>query len=233
MKPTPAICFAADVKQSKRMKKDHLIDVLEECQQTINKQFEHDLLVPFAIRNGDELIGVMKNFSNAYSLISHIFQQSQLRRCPFYLGIGIGELETDEINVHTMNGSAVLHAFAARDKHLKEKSEKAKIWNDSETETSFYFSSELVPHEPLNALLNVIVTTKRKWTDKQKQVIELMEQFPEWTYEKIGKHLGYKSPISTVSYLLKRADYQKIKAVEDSFTQLLLLYENLLNRRER
>jgi hypothetical protein len=233
MKPTPAICFAADVKQSKLMEKDRLIYVLEECQQTINKQFEHDLLVPFAIRNGDELIGVMKNFSNAYSLINHIFQQSQLHHCPFYLGIGIGELETDEINVHTMNGSAVLHAFAARDKQLKEKSEKSKIWNDIETETSFYFSSELVPHEPLNALLNVIVTTKRKWTDKQKQVIELMEQFPEWTYEKIGKHLGYKSPISTVSYLLKRADYQKIKAVEDSFTQLLLLYENLLNRRER
>ncbi|HZG61858.1 MAG TPA: SatD family protein [Anoxybacillus sp.] len=233
MKRTPAICFAADVKQSKLMKKDHLIYVLEECQQTINQQFEQDLLVPFAIRNGDELIGVIKNFANAYPLINHIFQQSQLHRCPFYLGIGIGKLETDEVNVHTMNGSAVLHAFVARDKQLKEKGEKAKIWNDIETETSFYFSSELVPHEPLNALLNVIVTTKRKWTDKQKQVIELIEQFPEWTYEKIGKHLGYKSPISTVSYLLKRADYQKIKAVEDSLTQLLLMYENLLNRKER
>jgi hypothetical protein len=233
MNSTPAICFAADVKQSKHIEKNYLISVLKECQQTINKQFEQDLLVPFSIRNGDELIGVLKNFSKAYQLINHILEQSQLHRCPFYLGIGIGELETEDNNVHTMNGSAILHAFYARDKYLKKKSEKAKIWNDIETETNFYIYSELVPHEPLNALLNFIVTTKRKWTDKQKQVIELVEKFPEWTYENIGTHLGYKSPISTVSYLLKRADYQKIKAVEESFTQLLKLYENLLNRKER
>lgn len=233
MKPMPAICFAADVKQSKLMAKECLIHVLEECQQSINEEFKKDLLVPFSIRNGDELVGVIKNFSKAYSVIDYILKQSQLHSCPFYLGIGIGELETDERNVHTINGSAVLHAFEARDKHLKENSEEAKIWIDNDRETSIYFSSDVVPHEPLNALLNFITSTKRKWTDKQKQAIEIIERFPEWTYEKIGNHLGYKSPISTISYLLKRADYQKLKAVEESFTQLLMLYENLLNTRER
>jgi hypothetical protein len=229
MKPTPAICFAADVKKSRQMEKGRLLSILNEYQQTINQRFHQDLLVPFTIRNGDELIGVIGNFASAYPLVDYILQQSHLHRCPFYLGIGIGKLETTNItDVHTINGSAVLYAFEARDQHLKEKSDKIKIWNEDEAETSFYILSESVPFEPLNTLLGFILSTKRKWTDKQRQVISLMEQFPEWTYEKIGNYLRYKSPISTVSYLLKRADYQKVKAAEASFTQLLLLYEKLL-----
>jgi SatD family (SatD) len=229
MKPTPAICFAADVKKSRQMEKGRLLSILNEYQQTINRRFHQDLLVPFTIRNGDELIGVIGNFASAYPLIDYILQQSHLHRCPFYLGIGIGKLETTNItDVHAINGSAVLYAFEARDQHLKEKNDKIKIWNEAEAETSFCILSESVPSEPLNTLLGFILSTKRKWTSKQQQVIHLIEQFPEWTYEKIGNHLGYKSPISTVSYLLKRADYQKVKAAEASFTQLLLLYEKLL-----
>lgn len=229
MKPIPAICVAADVKKSKQMEKTRLLNILSECEQAINKRFHHDLLVPFTIRNGDELIGVIANFASAYPLIDYIVQQSHLHRCPFYLGIGVGNLETmNTTDVHAINGSAVLHAFEARDKHLKENKEKIKIWNERETETSFYILSEPLPSEPLNTLLGFILSIKRKWTDKQKQVISLMEQYPEWTYEKIGNHLGYKSPISTVSYLLKRADYQKVKMAEASLTQLLLLYQTLL-----
>jgi hypothetical protein len=229
MKPTPAICFAADVKKSRQMEKGRLLSILNEYQQTINQRFHQDLLVPFTIRNGDELIGVIGNFASAYPLIDYILQQSHLHRCPFYLGIGIGKLETTNItDVHAINGSAVLYAFEARDQHLKEKNDKIKIWNEAEAETSFCILAESVPSEPLNTLLGFILSTKRKWTSKQQQVIHLIEQFPEWTYEKIGNHLGYKSPISTVSYLLKRADYQKVKAAEASFTQLLLLYEKLL-----
>jgi hypothetical protein len=47
MKPTPAICFAADVKKPRQMEKARLLNILNEYQQTINKRFDQDLLVPF------------------------------------------------------------------------------------------------------------------------------------------------------------------------------------------
>lgn len=225
----PAVCFALDVKHSRQMDKKRLLMILNDLKETINKRFHKDLLVPFAIRNGDELVGVIGNFSSAYPLIKYIYSQSCFHQCPFYSGIGIGELETDTADVHTINGSAVLCAFAARE-HLKEKKEKTKIWSENENTTSFYILAEALPFEPLNTLLGWILETKRNWTDKQKQVIHLIEQFPGWTYEKIGRHLGYKSPISTVSYLLKRAEYQKVKATEASFTELLILYQTLLKK---
>jgi hypothetical protein len=39
----------------------------------------------------------------------------------------LSELETDEINVHTMNGSDVLYTIEARDKQLKKKVRKQKF----------------------------------------------------------------------------------------------------------
>lgn len=231
--PVPAVCFAADVKHSKQMEKAHLIQVLEECRETLNREFSGDLIIPFSVRNGDELVGVSENFSSVYPVVKRLLTLSALRKCPFYLGIGIGGLETAGRSVHTMNGSAVIRAFEARDKHLKEKSEDARIWNGPDSETSVYFSSEHVPEGPLNALFNFITTIRRGWSEKQRQVIETIEKHPEWTYEKIGAHLGYKSPKSTVSHLLKRADYQKLKAVEESFNRLLILYEKELNQKER
>ncbi|WP_349407387.1 SatD family protein [Pseudalkalibacillus sp. SCS-8] len=215
------VCIASDVKDSRKKNKTELLESLMSCIKSLNDTYKEDLLVDFDIRNGDELIGVVKSFKKSYEIAVTMKSILQKSNITLYIGLGLGELETSNPTIHTMNGSAILNAFDARDRFLKEKHPDSKHWILDEKESSLFFYGKGYPYQALNALHFAIQEKKEKRSDKQNEVISLVKKKPDATYEQIGKELGYKSAKSTVSYLLSRAQFHIVNEMEKGLTDLL------------
>ncbi|PTM59386.1 SatD family protein [Desmospora activa] len=219
--PQTCICIAGDVKKSRQMEGQHLITALQQCEDKLNKSFSEELLIPFAVRNGDEIVGVLKEFPQGYLAAKTMMEELRGKGIHLYIGLGLGELESTQATIHTMNGTAVYHAFQARDHFLKQQHQQAKPWLLGEDASSFFFYDEAVPYQALNALTYSIWEKIVHRSEKQQNVIRLIQENPQFSYEQIGKKLGYKSAKSTVSYLLSRAHYPLVQAMEASLMQLL------------
>ncbi len=222
----PAVGFALDVKRSSVVEKQLLTNTLLDCKEKLNDRYMPSLIVPFDIRKGDELIGVINQFSDTRELIELVYEIFSAAELHYYLGIGVGFLENNETSIHTANGSAVLNALSARDEELKNKGDAGKVWQKIDNEV--FFSSKQIPSSALNSLYLTILDKKSQWTKKQQDVISFVERNPDWTFEKIGQELGYKSPKSTVSYLLARSQYLRVKTMENSFDELMVFFETSL-----
>lgn len=203
------------------MESQHLVTALQQCEDKLNRSFSEDLLVPFAVRNGDEIVGVLKSFSQGYLAAKMMMEEMRAAGISLYIGLGPGLLESTEATIHTMNGTAVLNAFQARDQFLKKKHQQAKPWLFKEDATAVFFYGEGVPYQALNALVYSILEKTYHRSEKQQNVIRMIQEHPNLSYEQIGKKLGYKSAKSTVSYLLTRAHYPVVQAMENSLMQLL------------
>ncbi|WLD91605.1 hypothetical protein [Alkalihalobacillus sp. AL-G] len=215
------MCIACDVKSSRTFKKDFVTILLESAEQ-INRNYQGDLLIPFDVRNGDELIGVVRDFSKGYELTKKLKDSLAEKNVFLYIGIGLGQLESNELStIHTMNGSAVLYALDARDRFLKKNHPEARNWLVDEKRSSIFIYSNDYPYQALNALIYSIEDKIHNRSDKQKEVVQVVNENPKLTYEQIGKQMGYKSPKSTVSYLLSRASFNTVKAMEESLVNLL------------
>jgi O6-methylguanine-DNA--protein-cysteine methyltransferase len=215
------ICVAADVKNSRQLDNRHLIIALQQCKTNLNTTFSEDLLIPFDVRNGDEIVGVLSRFTHGYRAGKALKDFMLNQGISLYLGLGFGNLETTDATIHTMNGSAVLNAFEARDRFLKDRHTESKPWNRGKEATSVFFYGDQIPYQALNALTYSILEKTENRSEKQNQVIQMLEQHPTWSYEQIGKRMGYKSPKSAVSYLLTRADYHVVQAMEAGLEALL------------
>ncbi|MBM7094515.1 MULTISPECIES: SatD family protein [Alteribacter] len=227
----PAVCFAIDIKKSSIVNKQQLMKTLKLCKEKLNRQFKKNIIVPFDIRGGDEMIGALTAFSQVRPVIEQMTETLESGGLSFYLGVGIGYVENNETSIHTVNGSAVLQALSARDDELKQKGEEGKVWQQG-ARSAVFFSSEEAPASSLNSLYLTILEKKHAWTKKQREAISFLETNPDYTFEKAGKELGYKSPKSTVSYLLARSQYLRVKAMEKSFDDLLIyIGEKLEDRR--
>ncbi|MGP4079559.1 SatD family protein [Pseudalkalibacillus sp. R45] len=215
------VCIACDVKHSRQLDKEQLQKALLKCAEHLNEVWKEELLVPFDVRNGDELLGVQKSYSAGYLAIEEISTRLAADGIYVYVGIGLGELDTTNSTIHTMNGSAVLNALDARDQFLKDNHAEAKYWHFNEENSSFFFYSKDYPYQSLNALIFSIYEKIINRSDKQKEVIKLVEKNKNATYEEIGREIGYKSPKSTVSYLLSRSDYHTVNRMKSSLIELL------------
>lgn len=221
MKKT-CICIAGDVQNSSSVESERLVKSLESCAKGLNQSFTEDLIIPFEIRNGDEIVGVIEPFSKGYLAALKMMETLHRDGIRLYIGAGLGELDSAEATVHTMNGTAILNAFQARDDYLKQKHPEAKQWQVNEgTWSTLFFYSEDYPYQALNALAYSILEKIHHRTVKQQEAIQLIRENPAFSYEQIGKLLDYKSPKSTVSYLLSRADYHAVNAMDESLQQLL------------
>ncbi len=228
----PCICIACDVKHSRQLDKKQLQTALLKCTDSMNEEWKEELIVPFDVRNGDELIGVLNRYSSGYIAAEKVSSTMAAYGIPLYIGLGLGELETADSTIHTMNGSAVLNAIDARDQFLKKNHPEAKYWHLNEDNSSFFFYAENLPYQSLNALTFSINEKIINQSDKQKDVIKMVEKEKEATYEEIGTRLGYKSPKSTVSYLLSRSNYYTVVEMRSSLLQLLDYMEQSAEREE-
>jgi hypothetical protein len=221
MKKMTCICIAGDVRNSRNLDDERLVTSLKECSVVLNESYAEDILIPFDVRNGDEIVGVIKPFSKGFSVAIKMIDLMGKHGIRLYIGLGLGHLESTEATIHTMNGTAVRSAFEARDHFLKTQHPEALQWEIEGQQVSIFFYSEEYPYEPLNALTFSILEKTTKRTKKQNDVIDLIRQNSSLTYEQIGKQLGYKSPKSAISYLLTRAHYTVAEAMEDSLNDLL------------
>jgi hypothetical protein len=215
------ICIAADVKNSSSIDSEKLTTSLMHCITLLNNTYKDNILIPFDIRNGDEIVGVLKLFSSGFVTAKTMLETLDIDGIQLYIGIGLGKLESKDATVHTMNGSAVLNAFKARDEYIKKSHHEVKPWVISEDKSTIFFYSEELPYQALNAISFSILEKTYNRSEKQKDVINLVQKVPGISYEQIGQQMGYKSPKSTVSYLLTRAQYHVVLNMEESLTQLL------------
>ncbi|MGM7701476.1 hypothetical protein ACSVDE_07085 [Pseudalkalibacillus sp. Hm43] len=228
-----SMCIAVDVKDSRKKDKEQLRLALLRCAEYINDRHRDDVLVPFDVRNGDELLGVIESFRTGFQVSRWLEEFLSKEGIDLYIGIGLGVLDTQDSTIHTMNGSAVLNALDARDRYLKDKHQEIKPWIIETKRSTVFFYSKKFPYQALNALNYAITEKKIGRSEKQKEVIGLLETHPDATYEQIGQQLGYKSAKSTVSYLLSRAQYHTVIEMENSLMALLGDMQDRMKSEER
>ncbi|WP_257347017.1 hypothetical protein [Pseudalkalibacillus decolorationis] len=223
------ICIACDVKSSRKIDKD-FVSILIQCAKDMNTDYQSDLLIPFDVRNGDELIGVVRDFSKGYAITRRLKDVLAEKEIFLYIGVGLGQLESTNATIHTMNGSAVINALEARDRFLKKNHTEARAWLVDEKRSNTFFYSKEYPYQALNALNYSIEDKIQHRSGKQQEVVRMVNEQPNLTYEQIGIKMGYKSPKSTVSYLLRRADHHTVQALNDSLIELLEELQNWFNK---
>lgn len=216
-----AICIIADVMESRKNKKDR---ELEYVVQSLNNKYEKNSLIPFSKRMGDEVFGVLANYSDAYYVFKDLFHLSQQKTIPLYVGIGIGYVFANEIpDAHQINGTAVWNAADAIN-YLKNNDSIIKYFkNKQETFKYFFFANEQnVPDMLINYMTALLIEKIESRTDRQEEVIRVYEAHPEETHEEIGKRLEYElNPGLNVSKTLSRSHYHFVQSAEQELIQLL------------
>ncbi|WP_430790670.1 hypothetical protein VBD025_07080 [Virgibacillus flavescens] len=209
-----AVCFTADVIDSRKNGKEA---VLDEIAVLLNEKHSKTCLTPFTKRAGDEIFGVASTFADAYIILKDLFQMSEKKGVPLYVGVGLGTVKEENVkDPNTVNGSAVWNAADAL-KLIKENSSKVKNFrNDASTFRYFVYADEGdIPHMLVNYMTSLVFEKIEKRTAKQAEVIEIMESFPSLSLEAVGNKVGYQRNASTnISKLLHRAEYHVVHGAE-------------------
>jgi hypothetical protein len=218
-------CIALDVVDSRKITATKLEKLLQKLTEDLNSKYENDLLMPFTIRNGDELIGIFHRFSVSYKALEYILEVT--REFAIYAGCGFGEINTlNNVNVHTSNNASIINAIEARDHFLKDNKKEAAIWN-KEFSNKVFFYAEDFPYQSINSQFHILRSYKQKRSDKQRQIIREINKHPRTTYEQIGKMFNYKNPRASISNHLTAANYELVNEVESALSELLDLLQDL------
>lgn len=225
-------CLALDVVNSREMDLLEVERTLLFIRDRLNDKLADRLLMPFGIRNGDELVGVFYRFSDSYTAIDKIIDMAEKEKgLSFYIGCGLGKIDTKtKNNEHISNGSAIIHAVKARDAFIKQNNEKAAVWNKEWDNKIFYYSED-VPYQAINQLVYTIRVYRNKRSDKQREIIRKVKQQPDQTFEAIGKSLGYKNPKASIRNHLSAANYELVNEMEKGLWELLDAFQELLEKK--
>lgn len=214
--------IATDIIDSRKF---HSESVLNDIVGDLNRIFHNSLVTPFSVRMGDEIIGAVANFSDGYNVLTELYRITKKHRIGMYVGLGFGTIDTEErIDIHRVNGSAIRSAITARDSYVKNQTSTSALFNRHQTQYRFFAYAEdsFIPYRAINHYLHFLMEKLETRTDKQIEIIELMERNPELTYKEIGDLLGLsKHAESNISRLLARADYHLVKDAEQSLLDLL------------
>ena len=199
---------------------------LKELCDELNEIYDEGLKVQFYIKDGDSVVGVLKNFPTGFKIYQSLRQFALNNNMRFYFGMGFGTLDTMRVlNVNEINGSSVINAFSAIN-YAKE------IQLTQENPVSFFAfdDSDIIPFKTLNSIVSLIYNEFNGRTQKQKEVINLIEKNSKLTYEEIGMELGYpkQNVKENISKLLSRADYNINKDLKRDVFDLLKKLQTLL-----
>ncbi|SEQ75590.1 hypothetical protein [Piscibacillus halophilus] len=224
-------CIAVDVVKSQDQKLDQVEAYLTDLKEYLNRKFSERLTIYFDIRKGDELIGVLSRFSDAYRILRAIEKFTENKpNFTFYIGCGFGTIDTkNKESIHIANGSAIINALYARDELIKQGDREAKIW-EFPKQHKIYFYTKDFPYSSINALYYMISQLINKRSEKQKAIVQAVRENPDMTYEEIGNKFGYKSPKTSVSNHLYAANFELVAESEKSLLQLLDFHQNQLEQ---
>lgn len=216
-----AVCIIADVIDSRKNEKEK---ELQKVVQLMNNKYEKDCIAPFTKRMGDEIFGVLANYSDAYYVLKDLFDLSRQKNLPLYIGIGIGSVFDEQANnANHVNGTAIWNAADTIDR-LKNNDPAVKYFKNKPSTFKYFFyaNDENIPDMLINYITSFLFEKIEKRTDKQEKIIRVYEAYPAETLEEIGKKLGYThNPGLNVSKTLTRSNYHFIESAEQELIKLL------------
>lgn len=213
-------CIALDIVDSRKMETAKLEKQLNALTEELNDHYSNDMLLPFTIRNGDEVIGIFYRYTTGYQAMDYLLEKTG--SLTVYAGCGFGEIhKSKSIDVHRSNSPAIIYAMEARDQFLKNNRKEAAIWNKEFSNKVFIYGGRPFPYQAINSQFYMIRSYKRKRSDKQRQIIKEIKRHPRKTYEEIGRLFHYKNPRASISNHLTAANYDLVNEMENSLAQLL------------
>jgi len=192
--------IVGDMVNSREMTQDERANagiIADEVFGRINSEFQRYLLSGFELSSGDSFEAVLLAHYIAPQLIQRIIKElypvTRLR-----IGVALGDLYTFGSNfqdVNAMDGPA-FHEAADIINHLKKS--KSNHW------LQFSISSGKNAQPLVQAVISMLCSMTKRWTDRQRQVI--------WDYERLNKDIGLLSKEKGISNAaihkhLKAADY--------------------------
>jgi hypothetical protein len=226
------ICIIADVIASRKIDKK---DELKKIADILNNKFYEKRLTDFTVRSGDEIFGIIRKYSDSYRVLKEMLRLSDELNVPLCVGLGMGFITNRDLNnPHEVNGPAIWDAADALSMLKKEKSGIYKRTHLRKTFKFYFYSSSDLPYQALNYQVYFLFERLLKRTDKQKEVVEAVENMAEFNkYDEIGEHLGYdKFPGTTISKSLARADFHLVSDAEKSLYQLLDYFQQQIQSNE-
>jgi hypothetical protein len=222
-------CIALDVVDSRKMETAELEKKLEMLTEDFNEKYANDMLMPFTIRNGDEVIGIFHRYATGFSALGNILEKTG--ELAIYAGCGFGEInKTKHIDVHTSNSQAIIYAMEARDQYLKNNKKEAAIWNKEFSNKVFFYGASRFPYQAINSQFYMIRSYKQKRSGKQRQIIDEINKQSRKTYEEIGRLFHYKNPRASISNHLTAANYELVNEMENSLAELLDMLQDFMGK---
>lgn len=232
-----SVCIALDIIGSEH--KDNQSDTLSFLTTMINKLndlFKKNIVFPFHVRGGDEVIGVLNSFAEGYRAFHEIWLLAIEFQFKIRVGLGFGKYDTlDIIDPHQINGSSVISAFRARDKYLKDNKD---ITYKLSGPVQFYSFSNIldIPYGSINAVIYTMYEFVK--TDKQRVLMwALQTSDPDLTYEEIVKYKligreewdNQKNDRASISKMIKRMNYKTFRQMKIDVSILLNSIQSLLD----
>lgn len=221
------VCVSIDVVKSEDYPNKLIVEEkLTNIAGALNNKYKNDyLVVPFQVRRGDEIIGVLSSFREGFNTFRYIRKLAWKHEISLYFGLGFGTLDTGSIlDPNRINGSAVINAFRAVDRYLKvENNNKIFVYPQDNQHVKFFaLGNKDIPYQAINALVYTIFTELNK-SEKQRELIKLMELNPSMVYEELGVKLGYNSKNAKVNVakLISRSDYYIYRQMQKDLLDLL------------
>jgi len=204
--------MTVDLKGSKKLRNRAFIQrkVLELIDD-LNQKFEKDLQADFVMVLGDEFQGVLACPEKAYQVFKCVKSYLEVE---FYCGVGVGNISTDLRKKTTeMDGSAFHRSREALEHAKKEKAEIVIKSHNKEKD------------KLLNAMINLILHIRKKWTERQSQIIGYLESHMNVTQTEVAKH--FSTSKQAISKIVKTTGWRKIheseKIVDEFLGKLFLV----------
>ena len=210
------VVIIGDVIDSKKIaNRNEVQKKLKEVLGEINNRYEEDIVAKFMISLGDEFQGLIKNKGEIIKIITEL--ERELAPVKLRFGVGIGNVSTD-INLNNsleIDGPAY---YRAR-KMMQELEKKKSQYTESDSNIMVRFSDEKSEiNELTNAALAICATIKTKWSNRQKEIINVYLANDENQY-KTAENLNIAQ--SSVNRALNNASFYAYKLVMDSVEDLL------------
>lgn len=212
------IVLTADIVNSRKYSMDQLKwkDRLLKINQELVEHYPDLVVTPFTLSRGDELqsiLSVHKALPLAIRLLRYHFIPLKLR-----LGIGIGDISTDDMRTiessWSATGTAFFHSRDSLDALKKEKKQTTTI------KSNYILTDEIV-----NGFYLLIDVIESAWSDKQWEAVYLYEK--EATFAKAASN--NKTSPQNVFSTYKRSNFAKVKEVEKIIGKLI--YSQIANEK--
>jgi len=178
----------------------------------VNLAYAEDIAATFLVTAGDETQGLLKRVHRCYDVVREIEMAIAPARIVFGLGYGGLTTELKEVAVG-MDGPAF---HFAREALEKAKMERKAYGKSIHREVRFRSENEGVD-KVVNALFLSLSVMKSHWTEKQTEVLYLLERGSSHSDISVSQSI----PMSNISRTIDVAHFREYELVADSLREYL------------